>query len=152
MIYDSRDQHEHHIQSTAQLDHKQLRYERLKLQSKIFTHLRDMGSFQEPQSPPKPSDMAMSSSAMIPKTQRSILFEAQRNWTINSIDRKIEATIKDICIFRGHMVVLGAPKSSGRAKIFEYLKLPNFGQNSIETTSIMTSSLIHVANLHSFYS
>ena len=58
---------------------------------------------------PKPSDMAMSSRAMVAKTQRSVIFKAQRNWTINSIDRKIEATIKDICIFRGHMVVLGAP-------------------------------------------
>ena len=55
---------------------------------------------------------------MVAKTQRSVIFKAQRNWTINSIDRKIEATIKDICIFRGHMVVLGAPgapKSSDRA-------------------------------------
>ena len=70
--------------------------------------------------------MAMSSRAMIEKTQRSVIFKAQRNWTINSIDRKIEATIKDICIFRGHMVVLGAPKSSGRAEIFK-----NFGVSKI---------------------
>ena len=53
--------------------------------------------------------MAMSSRAMVAKTQRSVIFKAQRNWTINSIDRKIEATIKDICIFRGHKVALGAP-------------------------------------------
>ena len=68
---------------------------------------------------PKPSDMAMSSRAMIAKTQRSIIFKAQRNWTINSINRKIEAKIKDICIFRGHMVVLGAPgvpKPKNKAK------------------------------------
>ena len=62
---------------------------------------------------------------MIAETQRSIIFKSQRNWTIDSIDRKIEATIKDICIFRGHMVVLGAlnlvvgPKFS---KILGYLK------------------------------
>ena len=29
-----------------------------------------------------------------------------------SIDTKIEATIKHICILRGHMVVLGAPGAS----------------------------------------
>ena len=44
---------------------------------------------------------------MIAETQRSI-FKSQRNWSIDSIDRKIEATIKDICIFRGHMGFLGA--------------------------------------------
>ena len=44
---------------------------------------------------------------MIAETQRIIIFKAQRNWTINSIDRKIEATFKDICIFREHMVVVG---------------------------------------------
>ena len=48
---------------------------------------------------------------MIEETHRSIIFKLQRNWTM------IEATINDICIFRGHMVVLGAPKSSGRAEI-----------------------------------
>ena len=63
---------------------------------------------------------------MIAETQRSIIFKSQRNWTINSIDRKIEDTIKDISIFRGHMVVLGAPKSSGRAEIFK-----NFGVSKI---------------------
>ena len=47
---------------------------------------------------------------MIAETHRSIIFKAQQNWTINSIDRKIEAIIKDVCIFRGHMVVLGAPE------------------------------------------
>ena len=61
---------------------------------------------------------------MIAETQRSIIFKSQRNWTINSIDRKIEATIKDICIFRGHMVVLGAPgapKSSDGAMSSRYV-------------------------------
>ena len=46
---------------------------------------------------------------MITETHRSIIFKAQRNWTIHSIYGKIKATIKDICIFRGHLVVLGAP-------------------------------------------
>ena len=57
---------------------------------------------------------------MIEETHMGIMFKAQRNWTINCIDRKIEVTIKDICIFRGHMVVLGAPKSSGRAMSSRY--------------------------------
>ena len=61
---------------------------------------------------------------MIAETHRSIIFKAEPNWTINSIDRKIKATIKDICIFRGHMVVLGAPgapKSSDGAMSSRYV-------------------------------
>ena len=45
---------------------------------------------------------------MIAETYTSIIFKALRNWTINSIEKKIEATMEDNCIFRGHMVVLGA--------------------------------------------
>ena len=63
---------------------------------------------------------------MIAETYTSIIFKALRNWTINSIEKKIEATMEDNCIFRGHMVVLGAPKSNGRAKIFK-----NFGVSKI---------------------
>ena len=73
---------------------------------------------------PKPSASAMNFKAMIAETQRIIIFKAQRNWTINSIDKKIEATIKVICIFRGHMVVLGAPgapKLSDRAMNSRYM-------------------------------
>ena len=61
---------------------------------------------------------------MIAETQRSVIFKSQQNWTINSIDRKIEAIIKDICIFRGHMVLLGAPGApipSNRAKSSRYM-------------------------------
>ena len=45
----------------------------MKLQSKIVADLGNMGPFLAP----KPSDMAMSSRAMIVKTQRSIIFKAQ---------------------------------------------------------------------------
>ena len=72
---------------------------------------------------PKPRYRAMSSRDMIAETHRSIIFKSQQNWTINSIDRKIEAKIKDICIFRGHMVVIGAHKSSGRAEIFRNFRV-----------------------------
>ena len=58
---------------------------------------------------PKPRYRAMSSRDMIAETHRSIIFKAQQNWTLNSIGRKIEATIKDIYIFQGHKLILGAP-------------------------------------------
>jgi hypothetical protein len=72
----------------------------------------------------KPSDRAMCSRDMIAETHWSIIFIAQRNWTINRINRKIEAKIKDICIFRGHMVDLGtpgAPKPNDRSMSFRYM-------------------------------
>ena len=58
----------------------------MKLQSKIFAHLRGHGVILEALGAPKPSDRAMSSRDMIAETQRSIIMKAQQNWTINCID------------------------------------------------------------------
>ena len=56
---------------------------------------------------PKPSVRTISSRAMIAETHRSIIFKVQRNWIVNSIDRKIEGAIRifayvgDTWSFRG---------------------------------------------------
>ena len=70
----------------------------MKLQIMIHT-FRGYGVILGAQGPPKRSGRAMSFRAMLAETHRSMIFKAQQKSTKNNIDKRIEATIKDICIF-----------------------------------------------------